>query len=374
MTANEQPPVRIPVDLGERSYEVLVGSGMLAHILDHLPNTLSGRIAIVTDSTVAKHHLETLVSALGPSRRLRGTVTVPAGEQSKSFLELARVCSRLLELGVERGDLVLAFGGGVVGDLAGFAAAILRRGIRFIQIPTTLLAQVDSSVGGKTGINTPEGKNLVGSFHQPSFVLADTDLLTTLPPRQLRAGYAEIAKCAVLGDVAFFDWLEREGPAALAGDTTRLREAIARCIAMKARIVATDERETGPRALLNLGHTFGHALEAFTGFSNRLLHGEAVAIGMGLAAQLSEDLGCCPPGIAARVRGHLARVGLPTAVADIPGPRPGTDDLVRLMQQDKKVRDGALTFILLSGIGNAIISRDVPHIRLHALLVRETGI
>jgi 3-dehydroquinate synthase len=273
---------------------------------------------------------------------------------------VAKVCEGLLGLGIERGDLVVALGGGVIGDVSGFAAAILRRGVRAVQIPTTLLAQVDSSVGGKTGINTPQGKNLVGAFHQPSLVLADTDALATLPAREMRAGYAEVAKYGLLGDAPFFEWLEGNAARLFGNDPTVLIQAIETSVKAKAAIVARDETETGDRMLLNLGHTFGHALEAWAGFSSRLLHGEAVAIGMAQAFRFSEGEGLCAAGTATRVEKHLRSVGLPTRVADIPGPgRPTVAELVALMGQDKKVKAGRMTFILARGIGDTFITRDV---------------
>jgi shikimate kinase / 3-dehydroquinate synthase len=280
---------------------------------------------------------------------------------------------RLLELGLERGDLVLPLGGGVIGDLAGFAAGILRRGVRFVQIPTSLLAQVDSSVGGKTGINTPQGKNLIGVFHQPSLVIADTAVLTTLPAREMRAGYAEVAKYGLLGDAPFFAWLEANWQAVFGNNGPALTNAIETSVTAKAAIVARDETETGDRALLNLGHTFGHALEAWTGYSDRLLHGEGVAIGMCLAFRLSEELGLCPAGTAARVEAHLKAVGLPTRIADIPGGKADPAELYRLMGQDKKVKAGKLAFILVRGIGQAFVTRDVAPDTVLAFLTREIG-
>lgn len=350
----------VTVDLPGRAYDVLIGRGLLADagrlIATRLPKA---RCAIVTDANVARLHLPVLEAALRAESVWRGSIVLPAGEPTKSFRELGPLCEQLLETGLERGDLVVAFGGGVIGDLAGFAASILRRGVRFVQIPTSLLAQVDSSVGGKTGINTPQGKNLIGTFHQPSLVLADTDVLATLPDRQLRAGYAEVAKYGLLGDKLFFEWLEDNAGHVLAGEQNRLTEAIETSIKAKAAIVIADEHETGDRALLNLGHTFGHALEAWTGYSERLLHGEAVAVGCALAFRLSEALGLCPAGTAARVTAHLASVGLPVRIGQIPGGPADPDELVRLMGQDKKVRDGKLTFILTRDIGRAFVSRDV---------------
>ena len=349
---------QVRVALGERAYDVLIGEGLAARAGETIGSQLKGRCAIVTDHNVAAHHLSALEAGLAAAGRLRGTVAMPAGEATKCFAELARLSSELLRLGVERGDLVVALGGGVIGDLAGFASAILRRGVRFVQIPTSLLAQVDSSVGGKTGINTPEGKNLIGAFHQPALVLADTGLLATLPARELRAGYAEVVKYGLLGNAAFFRWLEEHGRRVLALEQDAILNAVETSVRMKAEIVARDETETGDRMLLNLGHTFGHALEAFTGYSSRLLHGEGVAIGCCLAMRLSEELGLAPPQTAGRVAAHFKACGLPTAIADIPGEQPDAATLVRLMGQDKKVRDGQLTLILARGIGQTFVTRE----------------
>jgi 3-dehydroquinate synthase len=332
---------------------------------------------VTDENVVAAGHLETLRRALaaheGGSLRLLGCIVLSPGEATKCFGELARLAERLLELGVERGDALIALGGGVIGDLTGFAAAILRRGVRFAQMPTTLLAHVDSSVGGKTGINTPQGKNLIGAFHQPSLVLADIATLTTLPDRQLRAGYAEIVKHALLGDAAYFDWLETNASAVLARDPSALAHAIARSVEMKAAIVARDETEQGDRMLLNLGHTFGHALEAWAGFSDRLLHGEAVALGTAQAFRFSERRGLVPTGTAARVVAHLKTADLPTRIADIGGQRrPTRAELMRLMAQDKKVRAGRMTFILARGIGEAFVTRDVEPAEIEQFLDDET--
>ena len=365
---------RVPVALGARSYEVLIGARLVANTGTLLAARFgAARVAIVTDENVAALHLPTLVASLGD--RCRGVIVLPAGEQTKSFARLGDLCDRLLALGVERGDLVLALGGGVIGDLAGFAAAILRRGVRFVQIPTSLLAQVDSSAGGKTGINTAQGKNLVGAFHQPVLVLADIDTLSTLPVRQMRAGYAEMVKYGLLGNLAFFERLERGWHGLFGNDAAQIAAAVETSISAKAAIVARDETEQGDRMLLNLGHTFGHALEAWAGYSDRLLHGEAVAIGMSQAFRYSEVHGLCAPGTAARVTQHLAAVGLPTRIADIPGPgTPTVDELIALMGQDKKVRDGQMTFILARGIGQAIISRDVAPGDLATFLRAELGL
>lgn len=362
----------VPVTLGARSYDVLIGPGLLADAGALIEARLGHvKCGIVTDENVALHHLGALERSLSAAGLQFASIVLPAGERTKSFRELAPLSERLLELGLERGDIVVAFGGGVIGDLAGFAAGILRRGIRFVQIPTTLLAQVDSSVGGKTGINTPQGKNLIGVFHQPSLVIADTDVLKTLPAREMRAGYAEVAKYGLLGDAAFFDWLEQNWQGVFGHDVAALAQAIETSVKAKAAIVARDEMEAGDRALLNLGHTFGHALEAWTGYSDRLLHGEGVAVGMCLAFRLSEVAGLCAPGTAARVARHLAATGLPTHISDIPGGQADAAELLRLMGQDKKVRQGQLTFVLTHGIGQAFITRDIESGRVLEFLAAE---
>jgi 3-dehydroquinate synthase len=369
----------VPVALGDRSYDILIGPGLIGQAGRLIAERLGARAcAIVTDANVAKHHLTSLEVAIGGHLRHAGTLQMPPGEATKNFGHLQTVCEGLLDSGLERKDVVIALGGGVIGDLTGFAAAVLRRGIRFVQIPTSLLAQVDSSVGGKTGINTRHGKNLVGAFHQPSLVLADTDVLRTLPARELRAGYAEVVKYGLLGDAAFFDWLQQGGAAALlAGDEAARIHAIEISCRMKADIVARDETETGDRMLLNLGHTFGHALEAWAGFSGRLLHGEAVAIGICLAFEMSEQLGHAPAGTAETVRRHIAAVGLPNAIGDIPGlgqGRPTVKELMDLMAQDKKVSGGRMTFILANAIGQTFITRDVGPDVVQAFLAREIPI
>ncbi len=362
----------VHVALGDRSYDVLIGAGLLAEAGRLVATRLGkAKCGIVTDENVARYHLPALEASLAAEGRLKGSVVLKPGEQTKSFRELGPLSERLLEMGLERGDLVVAFGGGVIGDLAGFAAGILRRGVRFVQIPTTLLAQVDSSVGGKTGINTPQGKNLIGVFHQPSLVIADTDVLKTLPQREMKAGYAEVAKYGLLGDAGFFTWLEKAHRGVFAFDPDDLTHAVETSVTAKARIVERDEHETGDRALLNLGHTFGHALEAWTGYSDRLLHGEGVAIGMCQAFRFSEELGLCPAGSARRVSDHVRAVGLPTTIGDIPGGRADAAELLRLMGQDKKVRDGKLTFILARAIGEAFVSREVEPARVLDFLERE---
>jgi 3-dehydroquinate synthase len=317
-------------------------------------------VPVVTDSHVAKLHLDPLIASLEKAGIKTVPIVLAPGEGTKSFAGLEKLATELLRANVDRGGLIVALGGGVIGDLVGFAAGVLKRGVDFAQIPTTLLSQVDSSVGGKTAINVPEGKNLVGMFHQPRIVIADIATLKTLPKRELLAGYAEVVKYGALGDAKFLDWLEAHGEKALAGDAAALTRIVAHSCRMKADIVARDERETGERALLNLGHTFGHALEAATGFSDRLLHGEGVAIGTVLALELSAKLGLSPAGDATRFAKHLKGVGLPAAIADIPGARPDVETLLAAMAHDKKVKDGKLTFVLVKGLGHAFTSRDVP--------------
>lgn len=360
---------KVTVELGDRAYDILVGQGLIANAGNHLqPLLRRQRVAIVTDETVAGLHLPALEKSLDDAGIRHSTIRLAPGEATKSFAELEKLTEWLLGEGIERGDLVIALGGGVIGDLTGFAAAILRRGIDFAQIPTTLLSQVDSSVGGKTGINTKQGKNLAGAFHQPRLVLADTDALATLPMREFLAGYAEVVKYGLIGDRDFFEWLEANLDRLKEGDVETRIHAIVKSCEAKAATVAADEREGGVRALLNLGHTFGHALEAATGFSSRLVHGEGVAIGMALAFDLSVRLGLCPGQEAERVRQHLARSGLPSRLSDVPGTLPDADGLISLMGQDKKVVDGKLTFILARGIGEAFITRDVDIATLRSLL------
>lgn len=361
---------RVSVDLGARSYDVVIGNGLIAGTGAALgPFLQRKRVAIVADATVAALHLPGLQASLEGQAIAASVLTVPPGEASKSWTELQRVTEWLLAEKVERRDLVLALGGGVIGDLVGFAAAILRRGVRFVQLPTTLLAQVDSSVGGKTGINSPHGKNLVGAFHQPSLVLADIGVLDSLPERDLLSGYGEVVKYGLLGDAAFFDWLEANGPAVRAGDRAARLYAVTRSVQMKAGIVARDETEEGERALLNLGHTFCHALEQATGYSDRLLHGEGVAIGCALAFELSARLGLCSQEDPSRVRAHLRAMGMKVDLADIPGDLPGAEVLIALMGQDKKVVDGRLRFILARRIGQAFVADDVPGDAVRAVLV-----
>jgi 3-dehydroquinate synthase len=356
-------PITVDVALGERAYDIVIGRDLLSSLGGRVAALRPGaRAAIVTDRNVARHWLAKTEASLAEAGIASSPIIVEEGEGSKTYAGLAQVSEALIAAKIERNDLVVALGGGVVGDLAGFAAAILRRGVDFVQVPTSLLAQVDSSVGGKTGINSPQGKNLLGAFHQPVLVLADTAVLDTLTPRQFRAGYAEVAKYGVLGDQAFFAWLEANHADIFAGGAAR-EHAIATSCRAKAAIVSRDERETGERALLNLGHTFGHALEAATGFSERLFHGEGVAVGMVLAAELSAQLGMIGEADAARVRRHLAEVGLPTHLQDIAGfaqeGLANADALMALMAQDKKVKRGRLTFILLGAVGRAVIAPDI---------------
>jgi 3-dehydroquinate synthase len=353
----------LEVELGSRRYPIRVGPGLLGIAGRELEALFKRRRAVVvTDHTVAKLHLPTLATGLTAVGIATEAIQLPAGEATKDFAHLETLLDELLACKVERSDLVLALGGGVIGDLTGFACAVLRRGTAFAQLPTTLLAQVDSSVGGKTAINSRHGKNLIGAFHQPRAVLADVGVLDTLPKRELLAGYAEVAKYGLIGDAAFFTWLERHGQALIEGDMAARRYAVTVSCTAKAAIVARDEREDGERALLNFGHTFGHALEAEHGYSAALLHGEAVAIGMVLAFELSAALGLCPAADAVRVRRHLALIGQMRATAA---------DLYRHMGQDKKVRDGRLTFVLTRGIGTAFLSRDVAAADVMAVLERE---
>lgn len=351
----------VHVDLPGRAYDIQIGPGLLDQVGQYVA-PMGGRkhVCIITDETVAGLHLAQLQTGLSGAGLTSSALSLPPGEATKCWAQLTRTVEWLLDQRVERGDVVLAFGGGVIGDLAGFAAAILRRGVRFVQLPTSLLAQVDSSVGGKTGINTPHGKNLVGAFHQPALVLADTALLGTLEPRDFLAGYGEVVKYGLLGDADFFDWLETNGPALASGDMDARVRAVTRSCQMKADIVQRDETEQGDRALLNLGHTFCHALEAATGYSNRLLHGEGVAIGCALAFEVSARLGLCSQEDPSRVRAHLRDMGMKVDIADIPGDLPDSDGLLALMGQDKKVQDGKLRFILARGIGDAFITSDVP--------------
>ncbi len=365
------PPRRVPVTVGEAGYEVLVGSGLIARAGALLAAVLpQKRAVVITDEQVAALHLPALLASLEESGIDSRKIVVPAGESSKSISCYVRVTDGLLEAGVERRTAVIALGGGVVGDLAGFAAATVLRGLPFVQIPTTLLAQVDSSVGGKTGINTAYGKNLLGAFYQPLLVLADTQVLATLPPRELRAGYAEIAKAGLIGDAAFFEWCEEHGAALLAGDQALQAEAVQQACLFKAKVVGDDEREekaADGRALLNLGHSFAHALEAEYGYTGELLHGEAVAVGLGLAFLLSARLGHCSSADARRVIRHVEHVGLPAELGALQR-RFSVARLIQHMQRDKKMRDGRLAFVLARGIGQAFTSRDVPPDAVAAVL------
>ncbi|WP_420960562.1 3-dehydroquinate synthase [Brucella sp. IR073] len=351
----------VPVSLGDRSYDILIGAGLIARAGEKISRRIKGvRAAIVTDENVAHHYLGALTQSLEGAGIAATPVVVAPGEKSKGFATLETVTNAVLAARLERGDVVIALGGGVVGDLAGFVAGIVRRGMGFIQMPTSLLAQVDSSVGGKTGINTAHGKNLVGVFYQPQLVLADTDTLDTLSPREFRAGYAEVVKYGLIDRPDFFAWLEKNREKIFAGGPERA-EAIATSCRAKADVVARDERETGDRALLNLGHTFGHALETATAYdSSRLVHGEAVSIGMVLAHRFSAHMNLASPDDATRVEAHLKEAGLPVAISQIPGSLPSAEKLMDYIAQDKKVSRGALTFILTRGIGQSFIAKDVP--------------
>ncbi len=359
----------VRVSLGARSYTVRVGRGLIARAgAEIAPLLRRNRVCVITEATVAELQLDGLRTGLAEGGVAMEALILPAGEATKSWRYLEQAVEWLIAQKVERGDVVVALGGGVIGDLVGFAASILRRGVRFVQIPTSLLAQVDSSVGGKTGINSPLGKNLIGAFHQPSLVLADIDALDTLPARDFLAGYGEVVKYGLLGDAAFFDWLDANAPAMAAGDKALRQEAVRHSVRMKADIVERDETEQGDRALLNLGHTFGHALEAATGYSDRLLHGEGVAIGCLLAFDLSARLGLCSQEAPERVAEHLARMGMKRTLSDIEGDLSGRDGLIALMGQDKQVQDGSLRFILVRAIGDSFVTADVPRAALAELL------
>ncbi|EJC76011.1 3-dehydroquinate synthase [Rhizobium hidalgonense] len=351
----------VHVPLGERAYDILIGPGLIARAGAEIASRLKGRkAAVITDQNVAPLYLKALVASLEEAGIASAAVVLPAGEKTKSFEHLMTACDKVLEARVERNDCVIALGGGVIGDLSGFAAGIVRRGVRFVQVPTSLLAQVDSSVGGKTGINSRHGKNLIGVFHQPDLVLADTDVLNTLSEREFRAGYAEVAKYGLIDKPDFFAWLEANWKAVFTGGSARI-EAIAASCQAKADVVVADERENGQRALLNLGHTFGHALEAATAYdSSRLVHGEGVSIGMVLAHEFSARMNLASPDDARRVERHLKEVGLPTRMSDIPGALPPAETLMDAIAQDKKVKSGKLTFILTRGIGQSFVADDVP--------------
>ncbi|MEE8394128.1 MAG: 3-dehydroquinate synthase [Rhodospirillales bacterium] len=371
---SKDQPQRLEVALASRAYSILVGGGILAGAGRLMaPLLAQPRTVVVTDANVAPLYLEALETALGEAGIEHAAIVLDPGEGTKDFGHLEDLCGRLLEIKVERRTTLVALGGGMVGDITGLAAAITLRGLPLVQVPTTLLAQVDSSVGGKTGINTPFGKNLIGSFHQPVLVLADIDVLVSLPRRELLAGYAEVVKYGLIGDKGFFSWLEENSKSLLDGDQAARRHAVLTSCAAKAAIVAEDELEAGKRALLNLGHTFGHALEAETGYSDALAHGEAVAIGMCLAFELSARMGLCPGDDAGRVRRHLESSGLPTRVGDVASSSWSADALIAHMQMDKKVRDGRMTFVLARGIGKSFITGDVAMDDVRQLLEDALG-
>jgi 3-dehydroquinate synthase len=374
MTKLETSERLVHVPLGERSYDILIGPGLMARAGGEITSRIKGRrAAIVTDENVGSRYLDGLMDSLQMDGIEAVSVTLPAGEKTKSFDYLTKVCDVLLEARIERNDTVIALGGGVIGDLTGFAAGIVRRGVRFVQIPTSLLSQVDSSVGGKTGINARQGKNLVGIFNQPDLVLADTDVLDTLSEREFRAGYAEVAKYGLIDKPDFFEWLENNWRDVFAGGAARI-EAIAVSCQAKADVVAADERENGRRALLNLGHTFGHALEAATQYdSSRLVHGEGVSIGMVLAHQFSARMNLASPDVARRVEAHLREVGLPVSMAEIPGTLPPAEILLEAITQDKKVKGGKLTFILTRGLGESFVADDVPASEVLSFLREKLG-
>ncbi len=364
-------PIIVPVALGTRAYEIVIGRGVLSSLGARIKALRPGaKVAIVTDENVAKLHLAAAEAALKAAGIESAAIIVPPGEGSKNYATFEKVCEAVIAAKIERNDLIVALGGGVIGDLAGYVAASVRRGLDFVQVPTSLLSQVDSSVGGKTGINSKLGKNLIGAFHQPILVVADTALLDTLSPREFRAGYAEVMKFGLLGDAAFFTWLESNWQDLFAGGPAR-EHAIAICCRGKAGVVSRDERENGERALLNLGHTFGHAFEAGAGFSQRLLHGEAVALGCTMAFQYSAAKGLSSAADATRVRAHLDAVGLPTQVKQVQGGVPGVDSLMDLIGQDKKVKRGKLTFILVRGIGQAFVAGDVDPAEIRTFLAQR---
>jgi 3-dehydroquinate synthase len=366
---------RLTVELAERSYDIVVGPGLLERAGGELAAVLGrGDLVIVTDTNLEKtEHLRRLEASLDAASLRHRRIVLPPGEATKSVAQLERLLDSLLASGVERSTTIAAFGGGVIGDLAGFCAAILLRGVDYVQIPTSLLAQVDSAVGGKTGINARHGKNLIGAFHQPKLVLSDTDALRTLPPRELRAGYAEVVKYGLIDRPDFYAWLEQNGPALLAGDATAQQHAIVTSCTAKAEIVAADERETDRRALLNLGHTFAHAYEAITGYGDSLLHGEAVALGMVQAFDLSARLGLCPAADAVRVREHLTGIGLPTDPRTIGRGRFDAERMLDAMSRDKKVASGRRRLVLARGIGKVFLSDDVSEAVLRRLLEEGAG-
>lgn len=364
----------VRVDLGERSYDIVIGRNALASLGERFGSMFpASKAVIITDQTVADLHLETAEESLAAHGIEPFVIIMPPGEKTKSYDGLMAVCDGVLDAKLERGDLVIALGGGVIGDLAGFVAGLVRRGMRFIQVPTTLLAQVDSSVGGKTGINTSQGKNLIGIFNQPHLVLADTSVLDTLTERDFRAGYAEVAKYGLIDQPDFFEWLEDNWQGIFSGGPER-EQAIQRSCEAKAEVVSADEKEAGRRALLNLGHTFGHALEGMAEYdAERLVHGEGVAIGMVLAHEFSARLGLCDPAVTDRVEAHLKAVGLPTRLQDIPGQLATADLLMDYIAQDKKVSRGSLTFILTRGLGQSFVEKGVDPAQLHAFFEEKLG-
>jgi len=359
----------LTVGLDDRAYNITVGRGLIARIDEVAGAQLADRhVVIITDDAVAPHHLAPLTAACARTCRRVDSLPVASGEASKSMAVLAGLLEDILALGVDRDVVLVALGGGVIGDLAGFAAASLLRGVDFIQVPTTLLAQVDSSVGGKTGVNAAVGKNLIGAFHQPRAVVIDIDTLATLPDRELHAGYAEVIKYGLLGDAAFFEWLEAHGADVLRRDEAALRHAIITSCTAKARIVEADEREAGQRALLNLGHTFAHAFESVCGYDGRLLHGEAVGVGMVLAYRLAGEMGLCPGQDGGRAAAHIAASGLSTRLAEIPAITATTSALVNIMRRDKKVRHGRMRFVLPRAIGDSFVCDEVPEALLTQVL------
>ncbi len=366
--------ITVPVDLGARSYDILIGPGLIEQAGALIAQAVPGaRLAIVTDTNVAPLHLARLTASLDARKIAWQVIEIPAGEKSKCFEQFHQIVETVLQLRLERGDVVVAFGGGVVGDLAGFVAGVVRRGMKLVQIPTSLLAQVDSSVGGKTGINSPHGKNLIGVFHQPEIVLADTGVLETLSRREFRAGYAEIAKYGLIDRPAFFSWLEKNWPK-IEKAGAELGEAVAESCRAKAAVVAADEHEHGQRALLNLGHTFGHALEAAVNYDPaRLVHGEGVAIGMVLAYRFSNRLNLAGPEAAERITRHLKQVGLPTSIDQIPGELPAAETLLHHIAQDKKVTKGELNLILARDIGQSFIATNIAASQVLAFLKDELG-
>lgn len=371
---SQKPPRSVRVDLAGRSYDILIGRHLLSHAGAFIAEATAKARAclIITDENVASHHLATLQGGLDAGGLAHSHLILPPGEKTKSWPHFERVVETILANKLERGDLIVALGGGVIGDLSGFAAAVARRGMRFIQIPTTLLAQVDSSVGGKTGINSPVGKNLIGAFHQPSLVLADTALLDTLPLRERRAGYAEIIKYGLIDRPDFFEWLEGGAWQGVIEGGEAREEAVAISCQCKAAIVARDEHETGDRALLNLGHTFGHALEALVAYdSRRLVHGEGVAIGMAMAHRFSAALGLCAQELPSRVIAHLDEAGLPTGLDQVPGGTGTAEEILEAIRQDKKVSRGTLTFILTKGLGQSFIAKGVEEAKVLDFLKRE---